>query len=79
MREAQSGTVLHHYMQRQGLYVIPNVRWGDERTYTCEYLPEPLAFLGHRAPLHRVNRQLRRREDRRGEAPLQGGALGSMS
>ena len=35
-----------HYMQKQGLYVIPNVRWGDERTYTCEYLPEPLAFLG---------------------------------
>ena len=35
-----------HYMQKQGLYVIPNVRWGDERTYTCDFLPEPLAFLG---------------------------------
>ena len=35
-----------HYMQCQGLYVIPNVRWGDERTYTCDFLPEPLAFLG---------------------------------
>ena len=35
-----------HYMQGRGLYVIPNVRWGDERTYTCDFLPEPLAFLG---------------------------------
>ena len=22
------------------------MRWGDERTYTCDFLPEPLAFLG---------------------------------
>ena len=35
-----------HYMQEQGVYTIPNVRWGDERTYTCDFLPEPLAFLG---------------------------------
>ena len=35
-----------HYLQKQGIYVIPNVRWGDERTYTCDFLPEPLAFLG---------------------------------
>ncbi|MBQ9041701.1 MAG: DUF4417 domain-containing protein [Eggerthellaceae bacterium] len=35
-----------HYMQSKGIYTIPNVRWGDERTYTCGFLPEPLAFLG---------------------------------
>ena len=35
-----------YYIQRRGLYVIPNVRWGDERTYTCDFLAEPLAFLG---------------------------------
>lgn len=34
------------YMQSKGVYTIPNVRWGDERTYTTKYLPEPLAFLG---------------------------------
>ena len=34
------------YMQSKGIYTIPNVRWGDERTYTCDFLPEPLAFLG---------------------------------
>ena len=35
-----------YYMQSRGIYTIPNVRWGDERTYTCELLSEPLAFLG---------------------------------
>jgi len=35
-----------HYFQSQGLYVIPNVRWGDERTYTTVCLPEKVAFLG---------------------------------
>ena len=35
-----------YYMQSRGVYTIPNVRWGDERTYTTDYLPEPLAFLG---------------------------------
>lgn len=35
-----------YYMQSKGIYTIPNVRWGDERTYTTDYLPEPLAFLG---------------------------------
>ena len=34
------------YMQSRGIYTIPNVRWGDERTYTTEVLPEKLAFLG---------------------------------
>lgn len=35
-----------YYMQKHGVYTIPNVRWGDERTYTTKYLPEKLAFLG---------------------------------
>ena len=35
-----------YYMQSKGIYVIPNVRWGDERTYTTKYLPEKIAFKG---------------------------------
>lgn len=35
-----------HYLQSQGIYVIPNIRWGDERTYTTEFLGEKVAFLG---------------------------------
>ena len=35
-----------YYMQSKGVYTIPNVRWGDERTYTTTYLPEKIAFLG---------------------------------
>lgn len=35
-----------HYLQKQGLYVIPNIRWGDERTYTSDYLGEKVAFQG---------------------------------
>lgn len=38
--------VIGYYMQQRGIYTIPNVRWGDERTYTTQTLPEPLAFLG---------------------------------
>lgn len=34
------------YYQRQGLYVIPQVRWGTSATYTTESLPERVAFLG---------------------------------
>ena len=26
--------------------MIPNIRWGDERTYTTNVLPDKLAFLG---------------------------------
>ncbi len=33
-------------LQSEGLYVIPSVRWGDERTFTDQYLPEKAAFLG---------------------------------
>ena len=32
--------------QKQGVYVIPCVRWGDERTYTRKFLPERIAFSG---------------------------------
>ena len=35
-----------YYLQRQGIYVIPNIRWGDERTYTSQLLGEKIAFQG---------------------------------
>ena len=35
-----------YYLQKKGVYVIPNVRWGDERTYTTCLFSQPLAFLG---------------------------------
>lgn len=36
-----------HYLQTKGLYVIPNVRWGDERSYKRIIPTEtPFAFLG---------------------------------
>lgn len=41
-----------HYYQSKGLYVIPNVRWGDERSYTTCALPEKFAFLG--LPKHSI-------------------------
>lgn len=34
------------YLQKCGIYVIPNIRWGDERSYTTAVLPEKFAFLG---------------------------------
>lgn len=34
------------YLQQQGKYVIPNVRWGDERTYTRELFDVAPAFSG---------------------------------
>ena len=34
-----------YYLQSQGLYVIPNVRWGDERTYTTVELPEKIDVI----------------------------------
>ena len=34
------------YYQRHGLYVIPQIRWGNEYTYTTKYFPEKIAFLG---------------------------------
>ena len=35
-----------YYLQQQGLYVVPNIRWGDERTYTTEMFRDKVAFLG---------------------------------
>lgn len=35
-----------YYFQSQGLYVIPNIRWGDERSYSSSTFPEKFAFLG---------------------------------
>ena len=34
------------YYQRKGIYVIPFIRWGNRYTYTTEYFPEKIAFLG---------------------------------
>ena len=35
-----------YYLQKQGINVIPNVRWGDERSYTKCIFNEKFAFLG---------------------------------
>ena len=35
-----------YYEQQKGKYVIPNVRWGDERTYTTKLFDIPPAFAG---------------------------------
>ncbi len=34
------------FYQRRGAYVIPQIRWGNELTYTTKYFPEKVAFLG---------------------------------
>lgn len=34
------------FLQRSGIYQIPNVRWGDERTFFAKELPEAIAFVG---------------------------------
>ena len=34
------------FLQHSGVYQIPNVRWGDERTFTTVELPEAVAFIG---------------------------------
>ena len=35
-----------YYLSQQGIYVIPNIRWGDERTYKVDFLGEKVAFQG---------------------------------
>lgn len=35
-----------YYYQSKGQYVIPQVRWGNEETYTTKVLPDKIAFLG---------------------------------
>ena len=37
---------LGYYLQQNGFRVIPNVRWGDERSYLGTKNLEPFAFLG---------------------------------
>lgn len=34
------------YFQNKGLYVIPNIRWGDEHSFTTKIFPEKFAFTG---------------------------------
>ena len=34
------------YYQRKGIYVIPQIRWGNSLTYTTKVFPEKVAFLG---------------------------------
>ncbi len=34
------------FYQLRGINVIPQVRWGNEYTYTTKYYPEKIAFLG---------------------------------
>lgn len=34
------------YYQRKGIYVVPQIRWGNELTYTTKVFPEKVAFLG---------------------------------
>lgn len=40
------GRSIGYYLQQQGKYVIPNVRWGDERTYTTKIFDVAPAFVG---------------------------------
>ena len=35
-----------YYLSTQGIYVISNIRWADERTYTDELFGEKVAFQG---------------------------------
>lgn len=35
-----------YYFQKNGAYVIPQIRWGNELTYTTKVFPEKIAFLG---------------------------------
>lgn len=46
MANVYRNRAIGHYLQKQSAYVITNVRWGDERSYTTEVLPEKFAFLG---------------------------------
>ena len=46
MANVYRNRAIGHYYQSKGIYVIPNVRWGDERSYTTCVFPEKFAFLG---------------------------------
>ena len=34
------------FFWKNGIYSIPNIRWGDERSYTMEFFSKPFAFAG---------------------------------
>ena len=34
------------FYQKKGAYVVPRIRWGNRLTFTTEYFPEKIAFLG---------------------------------
>lgn len=40
------GRALGSFYQKKGAYVVPLVRWGNRLTFTTEYFPEKIAFLG---------------------------------
>lgn len=46
MANVYRNRAIGHFWQKHGAYVITNVRWGDERSYTTSVLPEKFAFLG---------------------------------
>ena len=46
MANVYRSRAIGHFFQSKGIYVIPNVRWGDERSYSTGVLPEKFAFLG---------------------------------
>ena len=46
MANTYMNRAIGYYLQSQGIYVIPNIRWGDERSYTTVELPEKFAFSG---------------------------------
>ncbi len=35
-----------YYLSKQGIYTVPNIRWGDERTYSNVLFNEKVAFQG---------------------------------
>ena len=45
-RRRRKSRAIGYFFQKNRVYVIPCVRWGDERTYTTKVLPEKVAFLG---------------------------------
>lgn len=46
MANVYRSRAIGHFYQSKGIHVIPNVRWGDERSYTTSVFPEKFAFLG---------------------------------
>ena len=46
MANVYKSRALGFYFQRNGVKVIPNIRWGGKWTSTSEVLPEKIAFLG---------------------------------